>query len=963
MNICKTMWGTQMIKIKRAISILLCAIFLFNNSITGMAKETALHKAFITVGLSNGTTQMYRVLLKGSELYVSAKDLSKITGYKYVEDGCIEFKKNDYNLMEEVFIDFSGEAEVSQKKYKLDIIKRKNIYYLPLEKTLYLLRANWCVENDVLYINPMDSDIFDFMYLYWDEIEQSKLRTEDLFINKKYNGVNNLTDSFWNSLAHMTRDFDNRLYILGGAVDMVNEEYERALMQLNEDDQQFLGEEGQKNIEEQLKESELDTIETKEGVLEKFVEIPEKAESLTKFLDNYEKENTVARKISNTIKKSEIQSYKMTDLSEMCGKFSDAMTIMNAVLNVMEISSWATQMDEEFLNQLSIIEDINDKKIYSGWALKRMKDAAQDLKKRKENKSETVVYDSWKETVKTLTGALADLTCTGKFVSAIQMIDSINSLTESGLNRIMKAKELNYTIRYFLNLEQLAEIESVKQYGIIFVDKKISTQTIQKMRSLLLMRLRLDLRARSMLYKLNQMERSDKEVWEKSLEAKDMLKRIEKDYALIIELQSTEKSDKRLPQDSLKNMYCDEDGLTKEKIPTTILKKNFEGKQKEQKDTYQSSVIENNVFKATATERDISLTLDVSASMDGIPLEETKKASTKFVDSVIDKNSNIGVVSYSDEAATLSNICSNGNFLKSNIIELSSEAGTNIEAGLSRAYTMLQSGKAKKKIIVLMSDGQPNEGKEGEDLIKYAQKIKEQGVLIYTLGFFQNAEEYKAEGQYLMEKIASEGCHYEVESSEDLVFFFEDVAGQISGQKYIYVRIACPVDVSVTYDGQTLNSAESNQKLRTDFGTLSFEENDEEGSDEYSQEMDNRVKILRLKEGTDYDVRVNGTGDGEMTYTIGFMNDNGEYDDFRKFEDVSINKDTVIDTVANTSEKTLLNIDEDGDGRYDLKLQAGVNGYGEEVKVDKEIYIILMYAFVSALIIAFIIGKIQKRRR
>ena len=135
-----------------------------------------------------------------------------------------------------------------------------------------------------------------------------------------------------------------------------------------------------------------------------------------------------------------------------------------------------------------------------------------------------------------------------------------------------------------MNLEQLAEIESVKQYGIIFVDKKISTQTIQKMRSLLLMRLRLDLRARSMLYKLNQMGKGQiRKSGKKSLEAKDMLKRIEKDYALIIELQSTEKSDKRLPQDSLKNMYCDEDGLTKEKIPTTILKKNFEGKQKDRK--------------------------------------------------------------------------------------------------------------------------------------------------------------------------------------------------------------------------------------------------------------------------------------------------------------------------------------------------------------------------------------------
>ena len=31
-------------------------------------------------------------------------------------------------------------------------------------------------------------------------------------------------------------------------------------------------------------------------------------------------------------------------------------------------------------------EDINDKKIYSGWTLNRMKEAAQDLRKRKENK-------------------------------------------------------------------------------------------------------------------------------------------------------------------------------------------------------------------------------------------------------------------------------------------------------------------------------------------------------------------------------------------------------------------------------------------------------------------------------------------------------------------------------------------------------------------------------------------------
>ena len=357
------------------------------------------------------------------------------------------------------------------------------------------------------------------------------------------------------------------------------------------------------------------------------------------------------------------------------------------------------------------------------------------------------------------------------------------------------------------------------------------------------------------------------------------------------------------------------------------------------------SVTGNDGLKVTSKKRDIVLTLDISASMDGIPLDETKKAAAKFVDSILNKNSNIGFVSYSDEATSLSGICSNDVFLKNTITSLSSAENTNIEDGLSRAYSMLQLGQSKKKLIVLMSDGLPTLGKDGEELIKYAEKIKDQGVLIYTLGFFQNTEEYKAEGQYLMEKIASEGCHYEVSSSEDLVFFFEDVAGQIGGQKYIYVKVACPVDVSVTYKGETLSSAENDQNLRTSFGTLSFRENEgkennEEESSGYSKtylkEADSKVKILRLKEGTDYNIKINGTGDGEMDYTIGFVNDEGEYNDLRRFEDIDINKDTVIDTVANTSKKTLLNIDEDGDGKLDIVSTTRTHTY--EVTYTYEIY-------------------------
>ena len=210
-----------------------------------------------------------------------------------------------------------------------------------------------------------------------------------------------------------------------------------------------------------------------------------------------------------------------------------------------------------------------------------------------------------------------------------------------------------------------------------------------------------------------------------------------------------------------------------------------------------------------------------------------------------------------------------------------------------------------------------------------------------------------------MERIATDGCHYEVASAEDLVFFFGDMADQINGQKYIYVRIACPVDVSVTYNGETLNSSENNQNLRTAFGTLTFEENDEA----LSEGADDRVKVLRLKEGIDYDLELVGTGRGIMNYTIGFMDEAGEYSDLRKFENVKITKNTEIDTVAGVSSESVLNIDEDGDGKYDLKLRAGENGYGEEVVIENWVYLAVICACILVLIDVILIIVLKNRKR
>ena len=132
---------------------------------------------------------------------------------------------------------------------------------------------------------------------------------------------------------------------------------------------------------------------------------------------------------------------------------------------------------------------------------------------------------------------------------------------------------------------------------------------------------------------------------------------------------------------------------------------------------------------------------------------------------------------------------------------------------------------------------------------------------------------------------------------------------------------------------------------------------------------DGVVKVLRLKEGVDYDIRINGTGTGTMNYKINFMDENGEYTDFREFENIRITPQTRIDTTAKISDSTVLNVDSDNDGTYDLTYVAKENS---KATVSKRTpvqgspigVIFIIVASVSVLLIAAIlVFKIRREKR
>ena len=228
---------------------------------------------------------------------------------------------------------------------------------------------------------------------------------------------------------------------------------------------------------------------------------------------------------------------------------------------------------------------------------------------------------------------------------------------------------------------------------------------------------------------------------------------------------------------------------------------------------------------------------------------------------------------------------------------------------------------------------------------------------IYTLGFFESLTD-KSEQQNLLEQIASEGCHYEVDKAKDLKIFFGDIADQLNGQKYIYVKIACPVDVKVKYNNETLSTNTNEQSARTSFGTLIYQEND---GTENEGDTDGSIKVLRLKDNDSYDINISGYDTGTMNYTIGFMNDDGSYDDFRTFKNIAISKTTKVDTTAKSEGDTIVNVDNDGDGKYDVRYKAGKNEEGKEFSYTIYIYICIAAA-VLLLGLTIYFMKLKKRK-
>ncbi len=308
--------------------------------------------------------------------------------------------------------------------------------------------------------------------------------------------------------------------------------------------------------------------------------------------------------------------------------------------------------------------------------------------------------------------------------------------------------------------------------------------------------------------------------------------------------------------------------------------------------------------------KEVALALDVSGSMDGTPLQQTKQAALNFVNTVFDANPNIHVtlITYSGDAHVLLESCNDRSVLCSAIIGLRSGGGTAMAEALSSANRILAEKQVMDKYLIVMSDGNPSDAPTS-----IAADIRENNITLCSLGFYHSDDS----GARLMQSIASLGYYYNVRNSSDVQGVFDEIARQVSGEEYTLREFHCPIDIIVTYNGETLCSAKENQNLRTSFGSISF------GGE------DGETKILRLDNKADYEICVYGTGVGTMDYVVSYVDENGDYTDVRSFEDIPIQDETIISTRNVKTAQTLLEVDTNGDGRFDLQYTGRAGEQGE----------------------------------
>lgn len=616
---------------KKIITLIAITCLLFSTvSTTAYAEEdTGISTGYInTINAKTGKTASYQGISKNEVIYMLPNDIATICEYRceslsmekektesivnkdsllsklYSKINLDKLFKNDKfeylvfsrtdtitDYITQIYY-YDGYAQTMSKSFEIDTIDYDGKTYLNLEKMLYLMHAQWCVEESFLYYYPLDYNIFDFIgenfsYMYDHSVQHNSLLYED---ENKWGHSTRIV------LSHILNDIDMRIFIPFYGSDMIQQEwYEEAILQLATTDDSFIDDAGSKQISEYLKDSPYHKIETNLSAINIGFDAIDKIEDIPLKLPTTGSVKFSQWNDLSTLDASQLSATQngLNKISKGFDNTADILSIINIMSDFNEINTWSKEWGNDFINGLNILSAINED-IYRDYGkdiLKVADDLLDEFKNPTEEAAEAAMFDSYE----LILDKLLDKTIIGHIESIITLSNVIIKSNPNYAEQIENADLMN-TVHALINVENVFLNEFVDSYHDYLhylsiedgssslrlwelmyyaVNEKpqrvVETKAISDMRNALEMFLKTSLRNKTYVYHFSYFNKGGS-LWTPTSEAKALKDDIYKTYALLSELISTRDYDKLLYLDeTFKGMYSNEYGFEREKIDRDIL--------------------------------------------------------------------------------------------------------------------------------------------------------------------------------------------------------------------------------------------------------------------------------------------------------------------------------------------------------------------------------------------------------
>lgn len=193
-----------------------------------------------------------------------------------------------------------------------------------------------------------------------------------------------------------------------------------------------------------------------------------------------------------------------------------------------------------------------------------------------------------------------------------------------------------------------------------------------------------------------------------------------------------------------------------------------------------AQISEYNLEKVEYSSANMLLCCDVSGSMQGRPIEDSRAAVISMAESM-SGNARLGVILFNSSVQGLTDFTVQPDVIRSTAESMTANGGTNIfDTVVQGLESFPKNGPEVLNTLVVMSDGQENNSHSAEEIqTAIGQAAKDKSILVHCLGLGSEVD-----ANYLQTIAQSTGGTYQyVTDSSSLAVFYQNLASQ---QNYTY---------------------------------------------------------------------------------------------------------------------------------------------------------------------------------